>query len=426
VADVDMNALTSRRGPDGSPKLSPDGRTIAYLGYDDRYVSHQVSKIHLMDRDGGGSRIILGDLNRSISSIQWAKDGQGLYFLYDDKGHTYLAHTTLDGTTKRLAGEIGNGRMAYGGGGAYSMSGGGRFALTHSTPDHPSDLGLGSVSQADVRLVTSVNDDILAHKTLGAVEEIWWESSHDGRKIQGWIIKPPDFDPSKKYPLILEIHGGPIANYGDRFSIEKQLLASAGYVVLYANPRGSTSYGEEFGNLIHRNYPGNDFDDLDSGVDAVVAKGYIDQDNLFVTGGSAGGIMTCWMIGKTDRFRAAATLYPVVNWYSTALTSDIPFLAVKYEFPGFPWDHPEEYMKFSPISLVGNVKTPTIVICGEEDYRCPIVESEQYYLALKMLGIETVLVRFPGASHGIANRPSQHLSKMLHIISWFDKYKTEE
>jgi acylaminoacyl-peptidase len=151
----------------------------------------------------------------------------------------------------------------------------------------------------------------------------------------------------------------------------------------------------------------------------------VDEDNLFVTGGSAGGIMTCWVVGMTRRFRAAATLYPVVNWYTETLTSDIPFYAVKYEFTGFPWDHTEEYMKFSPISLVGDVTTPTIVICGEEDYRCPIEESEQYYLALKMRGIETVLVRYPGASHGIRNRPSMQLSKVLHIRSWFDTHRSE-
>src|SRR5580704_1024611 len=180
-------------------------------------------------------------------------------------------------------------------------------------------------------------------------------------------MKPPDCDASKKYPLILEIHGGPFANYGDRFDVEKQLYAAMGYVIIYLNPRGSTSYGEEFANLINHAYPGDDFYDLNSGVDAVVAKGYIDADNLFVTGGSGGGVLTCWMIDRTTRFRAAASLYPVINWYSWALTSDLPITGSKYWFPGKPEDFQEQFMKRSVLSLVKNVKTPTLLMTGEED-----------------------------------------------------------
>ncbi|MBN1223849.1 MAG: S9 family peptidase, partial [Candidatus Aminicenantes bacterium] len=236
----------------------------------------------------------------------------------------------------------------------------------------------------------------------------------------------PDFDPARKYPLILEIHGGPWANYGDRFSVEKQLLASAGYVVLYTNPRGSTSYGEEFINLINHNYPADDYYDLMSGVDAVIDNGYIDKDNLFITGGSGGGILSCWSIGKTDRFRAAAPLYPVVDWYSEVLTCDIGSMSVNHHFTGLPWDNAKHYRKYSPISLVGNVKTPTMIVTGEQDFRTPMSQSEEYYMALKLQGIEAVLVRFAEASHGITSRPSQHLSKMLHIIAWFDQHKKTE
>jgi acylaminoacyl-peptidase len=317
----------------------------------------------------------------------------------------------------QVAANIGGGGSAYGGG-AYSLAPNGVFAYSTSTPKILSDIAVGP----NVQVITAVNDDLFAGRQLGEVEEIWYESSFDKRKIQGWIIKPPQFDPAKKYPLMIEIHGGPFANYGDRFDVEKQVWAAKDYVVLYTNPRGSTSYGGEFGNLIHHAYPGNDFYDLNSGVDAVIAKGYVDADNLFVTGGSGGGVLTCWMIGHTTRFRAAATIYPVINWYSFVLSSDIPWTA-KYWFPGFPWDNTENYEKRSLLSVVKNVKTPTMVMVGEEDYRTPDSESEQYYQALKMLGVESVLVKVPGEPHGIRRRPSHWMAKMTYISGWFDKHK---
>jgi acylaminoacyl-peptidase len=275
-----------------------------------------------------------------------------------------------------------------------------------------------------MKVLTSLNQELFAQNKPGHVEEISFESSKDNRKIQGWIVHPPDFDPSKKYPLVLEIHGGPFADYGDRFDFEKQVLAAKGYVVLYTNPRGSTSYGEEFANLIHHAYPGDDFYDLNSGVDAVIAKGYIDTNNLFVTGGSGGGVLTCWTIEHTERFRAAAALYPVINWYSFALTSDIPFIT-KYWFPGLPWDNTDNYMQRSLTNLVAKVKTPTLVMTGEADYRTPISEAEQFYEALKLLNVDTVLVRVPEEPHGIARRPSHHIAKMLYIAGWFEQHKSK-
>ena len=222
---------------------------------------------------------------------------------------------------------------------------------------------------------------------------------------------------------MLEIHGGPISNYGDRFSAEVQLYATAGYIVVYSNPRGSTGYGEEFGNLIHHAYPGDDFYDLNSGVDAVIAKGYVDTENLFVAGGSGGGVLTCWMIGRSDRFRAAVPYYPVINWYSWVLTADIASFGVNYWFPGPPWEHAEHYMQRSLLSVVQNVQTPTLIITGEEDYRTPMPESEQYYTALKLRKVEAALVRIPGEPHGTRRRPSHHLSKILHIVAWFDQHQ---
>ncbi len=425
VADGAVKALTKRKGPDGSPQVSPDGKLIAYTGFDDRYQGYQVTQLYVMNRDGSGSRLISARWDRDVNTPRWAPDGSGIYFLSDDQGNTGLYFIALDGTVKRLATHIGSTESAYGGGGALTIAKNGNFATTYTRPQVPGDIAAGTLSNPNLKVLTAVNEDLLAGKRLGAVEEIWYTSSKDNRKIQGWIIKPPDFDPSKKYPLILEIHGGPFANYGDRFDLEKQLMAASGYVVLYTNPRGSTSYGGEFGNLIHHAYPGDDFYDLNSGVDAVIAKGYIDPNQLYVTGGSGGGVLTCWMIGRTTRFRAAVTVYPVINWYSFVLTSDIGNWTVNHWFPGFPWDHVEHYEKRSLLSVVKNVKTPTMILTGEADWRTPMSESEQYYQALKLLGIESVLVRVPDEPHGIRVRPSHHISKILHIIGWFDKYRNQ-
>lgn len=427
VANGAVRALTNRRGPDGSPAVSPDGTKIAYTGFDDKYQGYQVTRLYVMNRDGSNPRMLSGGLDRDVFNISWAPDGSGIYFLYDDRGNTKLGFYSLDGTMKKIADNVGSGSwLAYGGGGFYSVAKNGTIAFTYTRPDVPSDIAVTSINNPQEKVITAINADALGHKKLGQVEEIWYKSSLDGRDIHGWIIKPPDFDPAKKYPLILEIHGGPFANYGDRFDLEKQLWAARGYVVLYTNPRGSTSYGAEFGNLIHHSYPGDDFYDLNSGVDALIARGYIDRENLFVTGGSGGGVLTCWMIGRTTRFRAAAAAYPVINWLSFNLTADISAFVTKYWFPGPPWDHVDHYWRRSLLSVVKNVRTPTMIITGEEDYRTPISESEQYYQALKLLGVEAVLVRVPAEPHGIARRPSHLLAKVLNIVAWFDKHRSNQ
>ena len=423
VADGTVKALTSRYGPDNGPIVSPDGRFVAYTGYDDTHQGYTVSKLYIMNRDGSSAHIAAPTWDRDVAEPRWAADGKGIYFLSDSTGNTGFYHTTLDGVVKKLAANIGATTSAYSGGGSFSMASNGNFAATYARPDVPGDIAVGSLTNPALKLVTAVNEALLGARQLGQVEEIWYESSKDKRKVQGWIIKPPGFDAAKKYPLILEIHGGPFANYGDRFDIEKQLMAAAGYVVLYTNPRGSTSYGQEFGNLIHHSYPGDDFYDLNSGVDAVLAKGYIDPAKLYVTGGSGGGVLTCWMIGHTTRFRAAVPVYPVINWYSFVLTSDIGNWTAMNWFPGLPWDHVENYEKRSLLSVVKNVKTPTLVMTGEADYRTPMSDSEQYYQALKMLGVESVLVRVPDEPHGIQVHPSHHLAKIATIIAWFDQHK---
>ena len=421
VADGSLRALTNRKGPDNSPAVSPNGKFIAYTGYDDRYQGHQTTKLYLMNRDGTGSHSISDKLDRDVQEPQWALDNSGIYFRYDDQGDSKIGFCTAEGACKKTADHLAS-TLGAGGSGTFSLSRNGMIALTYGRPDNPGDVAI--LNNGAMKVLTSINEELLTQKKPGHVEEIWYESSKDNRKIQGWIIHPPDFDASKKYPLVLEIHGGPFADYGDRFDFEKQVLASRGYVVLYTNPRGSTSYGEEFSNLIHHAYPGDDFFDLNSGVDAVIAKGYIDTSNLFVTGGSGGGVLTCWTIEHTERFRAAASLYPVINWYSFALTSDIPFIT-KYWFPGLPWDNTDNYMQRSLTNLVAKVKTPTLVMTGEADYRTPISEAEQFYEALKLLNVDAVLVRVPEEPHGIGRRPSHHIAKMLYIAGWFEQHKSK-
>ena len=429
IKDGAVKALTARKGPDNSPALSPDGNLIAYTGFDDRFQGHQTTHLYVMNRDGGNAHVVTAKLDRDINSPRWSADGKSIFFLYDDQGDTKFGRATLDGATEVIAEHVGNAAGAGGGGSGFSLGPNGAYAVTESFQDNPGGIAVGSLlaparEHTAPRLIVEPNRELITQKPLGKVETIWYESSQDHKKIQGWIIKPPDFDPAKKYPMILEIHGGPFGNYGDRFDVEKQLYASMGYVVLYTNPRGSTSYGEEFSNLIHHAYPGDDFYDLNSGVDAVVAKGYVDPNNLFVTGGSGGGVLTCWMVDRTQRFRAAASDYPVINWYSWTLTADIPIIGSKYWFPGPPWEFPDQYMNRSVINHIKDVKTPTLLMTGEEDFRTPISEAEQFYEALKLLHVETMLVRFPGEPHGLSRRPSHQMTKVMYIAAWFDQHKT--
>ena len=415
-----VRALTSRKGPDNDPAVSPDGERIAYTGFDDRYLSYQVTQLYVMNRDGSGVRMLSGKLDRDVSSPAWAPDGSGIYIKYKDQGDTKLGFFANDGAFRKIADHLSADTSTYDDYSSFSVSASGAIAFTYGTSVIPGDVAV--ISRGATSVLTALNRELFAQKKPAPAEEIWWESSKDKRKIEGWIIKPPDFDPARKYPLILDIHGGPYENYGDRFDIEKQAWASAGYVVLYPNARGSTSYGQEFGNLTDHAYPGDDFYDLNSGVDAVIAKGYIDMDNLFVTGGSGGGVLTCWTIEHTDRFRAAAALYPVIDWYSFALTTDLPW-TIRYFFGGLPWDQTTHYLQRSPINLVAKVKTPTLLMTGEEDYRTPLSEAEQFYKALRLLNVESVLVRVPGEPHQLRRFPSHHVAASLLVAGWFDRHK---
>lgn len=421
LATGSATALTARKGPDMQPALSPDGERIAYIGFDDQRRGYTQTGLYVLELGSGESRRLLADFDHAIDSPSW--DGRGrIVFSYDRHGETHVARVDpRSGRMEVLARDLGGTAMGrpYPGG-SFSVAGE-RVAYTLGTALAPAEVGL--FERGRVRTLTDLNSDLLPQRELARIEEIWTKSSHDGLDIQSWIALPPGFDPTKKYPLLLEIHGGPYANYGPRFAPEIQLYASAGYVVLYSNPRGSTSYGQAFADHIHHNYPSQDYDDLISAVDAVIARGYVDPDQLFVTGGSGGGVLTAWIIGKTDRFRAAVVAKPVINWASFVLTADFYPLFSQYWFPSMPWEDPMHYWNRSPLSLVGNVKTPTMLVTGEDDYRTPISETEQYYQALKLRGVPAAMLRIPGAGHGINARPSQMLAQVLNTLGWFERHK---
>ena len=418
-----LRALTDRRGPDASPVVSPDGQRIAYLGYDDKRLGYHNTLLYVMDRDGGNPRALTQSLDRSVESPVWSADGRSIYVSYDDRGETKVARVGLDGSVRTVAEGVTGGALdrPYTGG-SFSVARDGAIAMTAGTPTRPADVAL--VRGGAKRQLTRLNSELLDHKAMGTVRKIPVTSSHDQRPIDAWLTLPPGYAQGQRVPLILEIHGGPFAAYGPHFSTDNQLYAAAGYAVLSVNPRGSTSYGAEFANQIHHAYPGNDYHDLMSAVDAAIAQGFADPDRLFVTGGSGGGVLTSWIVGKTNRFKAAATQKPVIDWASFALTADNPAFFSRYWFGKFPWEDPQAYWARSPLSLVGNVKTPTLVVVGSEDYRTPVSEAEQYYTALQLLGIPTALVKVPGASHGgLAARPSQSGAKASAILAWFERYK---
>ena len=422
VASGTVTALTNRQGPDGDVALSPDGSTIAYTGFDDREQGYQVRKLYVMNRDGTNARLLTEGFGHDVQDPTFSANGRRIVFQYVDEGSAKIGSITLGGEQQVIADHVGGtsiGRPYTSG--SFSLAANGRVAYTHATTQRPADVAVAQAGR-EPQVLTSLNDDLFDQTTIGSVEEFTYESSHDGKTIEGWIVKPPGFDSSSDYPLVLEIHGGPFASYGPYFSAEVQLYAAAGYVVLYTNPRGSTSYGQAFGNAIHHDYPGHDFDDLMSGIDAVLERGYVDEDRLYVTGGSGGGVLTSWIVGHTDRFRAAVAAKPVVNWYSWVLTADMYPYGVKYWFPGLPWNHRDHYMERSPIAYADSVSTPTMFMTGTEDYRTPMSEAEQFYQALKLRQVETALVRVPGASHGIAARPSHLAAKAAHVLEWFQRH----
>jgi dipeptidyl aminopeptidase/acylaminoacyl peptidase len=422
VTDGAVRQLTHRRGPDTNPVPSPDGKKVAYLGYDYKEQEYTVEHLYVMDADGGNAKALTAGLDRDAGRPHWSADSKQLYFAADDRGAARLYGATLDAQVRQItsAKERFGG---YAGSEAFSMARNGRVAVVRSTPAEPADVVTFPVDRpSQVTRLTASNDSLLADRDLGAVEEVTYDS-FDGRPIQGWIIKPPSFDASRKYPLILDIHGGPHAMYGVEFNQQMQMYAGRGFVVLYTNPRGSTGYGEEFGEIIHTKYPGDDYKDLMAGVDMMLAKGYIDPKRLAVTGGSGGGLLSAWIIGHTDRFAAAVVQYPVTNWITQVGTADGGYYHAASWMAAMPWENPQQYLEHSPVFFAKNFKTPTMVITGEADLRTPIAQSEELYFALKARKVDAVLVRIPDEPHGIRGaHPSHRVAKVEHLLGWIEKY----
>lgn len=413
VATQAIRPLTSRKGPDGNPAVSPNGRLIAYTGYDSTDATWIDQRLYLMDADGRNARVLTPDLDRSPQGLHWAADNAGIYFTIENEGSRNLYYASVTGQVRQITSgthilsvsDVGAGGLAVG---------------IRSTFLQPNDVVAFNLRQpGQIQQLTRVNDDILSGKTLGQVEEIWYPSV-DGFRIQGWIVKPPDFDPSRKYPMMLSIHGGPHSMYGVGFNFGWQEHAANGYLVLYTNPRGSTGYGSAFGNAIKNAYPGKDFDDLMAGVDTVIGRGYVDPANLFVYGCSGGGVLTSWIVGHTDRFAAASANCPVINWLSFVGNTDSP--GWYRNFAKLPWEDPSEHLRRSSIMYVGNVKTPTMLMTGVRDLRTPIPQTEEFYEALKLLKVPTAMVRFNEEWHGTSSRPSNFLRTQAYLRYWFARY----
>ena len=426
IFSVDMTGnieqLTQDKGRESSPVVSPDGKYIAYAYRDDEKVMYKNSYLYVMNSDGSEQRNITKDIDNSVSNFHW-KDNKRIYFQQSVRGLAQVDVVSLSGSVKAVAKGLGGTTLGrpYVFGTYHAV--GDVVAYTKGRTDRPADL---FVTTRKERQLTALNEDVLGHKQLGEVKEVVYPSFIDGEEIQGWYILPPNYDSSKTYPLILEIHGGPNLAYGPVFTAELQRMAAEGYVVFYDNHRGSTGYGERFALLLQGKYSSEyDFADHMSGVDALIEKGIADPERLFITGGSAGGIASAYAIGLTNRFKAAVVAKPVINWLSKVLSADSGLYQIPFQFPGKPWDNVEHYWKRSPLSLVGNVTTPTMLITGVEDKRTPMSETEQFYQALKLQKVDSVLVKVPGSPHGIAAKPSRMIGKIENILAWFKKYDSD-
>jgi dipeptidyl aminopeptidase/acylaminoacyl peptidase len=409
----EVRQLTTRKGPDNAPVVSPDGKMVAYTGYDWTDDTYRDSQLYVMNIDGTGHRSLTAALDRSPGGLTWAHDNSGIYFNVQDQGSSNVHFAPVKGNVRAVT----QGKHLFS---LSSLAKTGLAVGILSDSKNPGDIASFTLLNPKPVRLTNVNEDVLSTVQLGEVEEIWYPSVNDF-KIQGWIVKPPDFDASKKYPLILVIHGGPHAMYNLGFNFTFQHHAAEGYVVLYTNPRGSTGYGSAFANAIKNAYPDKDYDDLMKGVDEVIKKGYIDDRNLFVYGGSGGGVLTSWIVGHTERFAAASVNYPVTNWLSFVGTTD--GVSWYKNFEKYPWDDPSEHLRRSSLMYVGKVKTPTMLMCGVNDLRTPISQTEEYYQALKVLKVPTVMIRFNDEFHGTSSKPSNYLRTQQYLYYWFGKYK---
>ena len=417
--------------------ISSDGKRIIFAGSEtknppnsytqpDLYIADNVigaipkNLTSNYDFDIGGG--LTGDQRAprggSPGGAIWSRDGRSIIVNVAEQGRSNLKR--IDAATGKVEALTRGDQevMSY-----TATPDASKIALVISTSINIGDLFLLDTASGKLTQLTNINDELFSQLNITQPEEIWYES-FDSRRIQGWIQKPPNFDPSKKYPFIIEIHGGPHAAYGYTFTHEFQWMAAKGYVVLYTNPRGSTSYGQDFGNIIQYNYPGDDYKDLMKGVDEVLKRGYIDEKKLGVTGGSGGGVLTNWTVGQTNRFAAAVSQRSIADWAGFWYTADFTLFKPTW-FRGAPWEDPEDFKKRSPITYVKNITTPMMFIEGEVDWRTPPNEGgEVLFRALKYRKVPTVMVRFPNESHELSRsgQPWHRIERLQHIVNWFDKY----
>jgi dipeptidyl aminopeptidase/acylaminoacyl peptidase len=415
---------------------SADGRIAVVGGHRPEAKSYYKSDLLLFEGSGAkaqarvltqkwdadfGSDDIAGDQHPprggGAKPLAWSADGKHVYGVACRHGAAMLARVDVQsGAVEELTPPD---RDVVCGS---ATQGATRFALTLGGLERPGDLYLYDVGRGELRLLWAPNEALFQERRLGEIEPFWCDG-FDGLKLHGWIVKPPDFDATKRYPLILQIHGGPHVAYGFGFFHEFRVLAAAGYVVLYMNPRGSTTYGQEFGNTIQYRYPGDDYRDLMSAVDHVIAKGYIDEQRMGVTGGSGGGLLTNWVIAHTQRFAAAITQRCVSEWMTMWYSSDFAMF-MPYWFRKPPYEDPLEYAQRSPITLAAKIETPLMVIHSEEDWRTPINQGEAMFRALLARKKPVVMVRFPGENHELSRSgtPSRRVQNQEHIQRWFDHW----
>ncbi|MBZ5489559.1 MAG: S9 family peptidase [Acidobacteriia bacterium] len=417
--------------------LSPDGKRLAFCASVNEPVqSYTEPDLWVMDLDATAKpRNLTANYDFDVCSGVGGDQGPPRaggqdHIVWTGDGNNLILTTAREGMANLIAVDAASGKITELTNGKQAVE---RFRATSdartlvvliSTPTNIGDLFvLNHGSTAAPHQITHINQKLFSQLTLTEPEEIWY-TSFDGKKIHAWIQKPPDFDPAKKYPLILNIHGGPHTAYGFIFDHEFQWMAAKGYVVLYPNPRGSTSYGQQFGNIIQYHYPGDDFKDLMIGVDEVIKRGYIDPKKLGVTGGSGGGLLTDWIVGHTDRFAAAVAQRDIASWAAWWYAADFTLFQPSW-FKAPPFQDPQDYVNRSPITYIQNVHTPLMLVLGEADFRTPpAAGGEEMFRALKFLKRPVVMVRFPGESHELSRsgQPWHRVERLEHIVGWFDKY----
>ncbi|WP_330948573.1 S9 family peptidase [Virgibacillus sp. MG-45] len=431
VESKKVNKLTDGNGSYFQARFSPSGTKIACFGHEQAYAGATQSELYIFDRQSGNrltlsehwdmqlGDLMIGDtrLGDSETGPIWSTDEKQLYFIATYYGATGLYQTNLQGEINVLYNE--NNHVF---GFSYHEESEG-FILGVSTPTDPCNFYYLS-KEKQLKQITDANKLLLEEVALSEPEAMTI-TAKDGWEIQGWLLRPYGFQAEKKYPFVLEIHGGPHAMYGQTFFHELQLLAAKGYVVLYTNPRGSHGYGQKFVDACRADYGGKDYTDLMSAVDYVLEKySFIDKERLGVTGGSYGGFMTNWIVGHTNRFKAAVTQRSISNWLSFYGVSDIGFFFTKWELGHNLLDDPKKLWEFSPLKYAENVETPLLILHGELDFRCPIEQGEQLFITLKHLKKEVEFVRFPGANHELSRsgKPALRIERLQHICRWFETY----